>query len=484
VESVAWVSERKDVLCGFFYLLSLLAYCGLLGAVGPGESSASRGKRYAAVLLLFVCALLSKPMAVSLPVVLVLMDWVPGGRIGNARALGRVLLEKAPFVLFIVLSALFTYSAQSSGGAVVAIAEVPISSRVALAADALVTYLRELLWPVGLTPFNAAAEEVSLVSTGPLLSMSVVCALSAVALLALPRRRWPAALWAYYCVTLLPVLGLVKVGLQATADRYTYLPSLGPTFLAGLAIAKGFQRAAGAPRHRRRWLAAAVASSLVVLTTLAALTVGQIGIWRNSASLWTCAIDSFPRSGEGVGRHQGVFLGVLYRNRGIAHADRGEYDLAILDLDNAIALYPGNADFLASRGVINLRLGRLEQALADLDRALVLTPDTATTLANRGTVLRAMGHNGRALEDFTRAIALEPGNVKLYSDRAELFYRLGLLQKAVEDLDAAIRLTPQAPELYYNRAHLHRRLSEEGPASLDLRRACELGLKMACAVPP
>jgi hypothetical protein len=478
VESVAWVSERKDVLCGSFYLLALLAYCGFLRATRAGGPLGPRAARYAVVLALFSLALMSKPMAVSLPVVLVLMDWVPGERITDGRALVRVLIEKAPFAGLVVLSAFLTYSAQASGGTVVSVQEVPLSSRLAIAASALVTYLRESVWPVGLSPFNSAPDDVSLLSPGPLVSLCVVGLLSAGALLFL-RRRWPAALWAYYCATLLPVIGLVKVGLQATADRYTYLPSLGPTLLAGLAIGSA-ARTAAASRHRRAWGAVVVTAALSLTATLAILSARQIGIWRTSVSLWTCAIDVFPRT-AGTGPHQAVFEGILYRNRGMAHADRGENLLALQDLGKAIALYPSSADLRADRGIVNLRAGRMDEALADLDAALQLVPDSPTSLAYRALVLRNLGRDRPALEDYTRAIAIQPDSAELRSERAEIFYRLGFLRNAVEDLDSAIRLNPRSSELYYNRAHLRRRLSQEGPATADLTRACDLGLQAACA---
>ena len=481
VESVAWVSERKDVLCGFFSLLSILSYGKyLIVAENRLGDFSFFNKYYLVSLACFVCALLSKPMAVTIPIVLLILDWYPSGRILSLKNFTSALLEKIPFGILAIAVAVITYFAQKAGGTVVEANYIPLSSRLLVSATVPITYLGEMLWPFGLNPFNSYPQHITL-SSPYFMSLSLLTiGITAAAIFSLKRWKWFMAAWGYYCVTLLPVIGIVKVGIQATADRYTYLPSIGPTVVAGAALALVFERIDGAAQKRTMIFTTAGVAALALLCGMSLLTEKQIGIWKNSVTLWTCAIENSQRKFQGAHGHEGVFTGLLFRNRGIAYAERGEYEKALEDLDKAIRFYPNNAVLRGDRGFVNLRLGKFPEALEDLDESLRLDPNQPLNYANRGVTYHLLGKAEKALEDFNKAIALSPENFEYYNDRAEVYYDLNLLDKAISDLNICIRLNPADAVAYYNRGHLYLKISEKMRAFADLKKACDMGLEKGC----
>ncbi|MGD0283667.1 MAG: hypothetical protein ABSB95_15050, partial [Dissulfurispiraceae bacterium] len=219
VESVAWVSERKDLLCAMFFLLSVLAYTN---------------KHYLLVVFLFALALLSKPMAVSLPAVLLILDWHPFNRISSVKSFLSAFLEKLPLIALSIVSSVLTVLAQKAEGAMQPFEVTPLSSRVLVAAESLLSYLWKMVWPVNLIPYYSYPGNVSLFSAEYFLSVIIVFGITAACLIMVKKQKLWLAAWGYYVITLLPVLGIVQVGGQAMADRYTYLPSLGPFILIGL----------------------------------------------------------------------------------------------------------------------------------------------------------------------------------------------------------------------------------------------------------
>jgi hypothetical protein len=222
VESVAWISERKDVLCAFFFILSILSYAkyadGATEKSRPASPWLNRG--YLLALVFFILALMSKPMAVTLPCVLLILDWFPYERIGFTKMPRGVVMEKVPFfILGVSLSAVAVF-AQSSGEALVALRSVPLQWRFAIAAAALISYLREMLLPFNLSPFYPYPKEVSLLSFSSLGAFLAVAVITAACLWSYwkGRRKLWLAVWSFYIVTLLPVLGIVQVYLSA-GDR-------------------------------------------------------------------------------------------------------------------------------------------------------------------------------------------------------------------------------------------------------------------------
>jgi tetratricopeptide (TPR) repeat protein len=421
VETVAWVSERKSLLSACFSLASVLWY------LRPARGA------YAGAFVLFSLALLCKPMAVSLPLVLLILDWCPLGRVSSWRGLGRALLGKAPFLALAAASSLVTILAQRSGAALAGTDLIPLPARVANAAHSIVGYLGKLALPAGLVPYYPFPEGVS--PAAPAYAVPIVLVAAATALLVLSARRRPAglALWAAYLVMLLPVLGLVQVGRQAMADRYAYLPGIPVFMLAGVAAARLDRRVRRAGPGAGG--AALLVSGLLVCSLLAALTVRQTAVWRTSLSLWDYVIERST-----------VRIPEMFASRGLALAEAG----------------------------------RQEEAIADFTRAIAAAPRLAAAYAGRGDANEALGRHEAALGDYRNALALDPGSFETLNNLGVLYARLGRLDLALEQLGLAAAANPRYPAVFLNRGILYARLGQGTRAAEDFRTACGLGSAEAC----
>ncbi len=500
---MAWVSERKDVLCAFFFLLSLLFHASF------AERAPETGRRalrdaagpYALSLACFALALLSKPMAVSLPAVLLILDAFPFGRIRSRRSAAGALVEKIPFLLLAAGSSIVTVLAQRAGGALSWTEAIPLSTRLLVAAGSVAGYLGKLLFPLHLLPYYPYPAGVSLSSPRYFVPASAVLALGLAAAICARKRPMWAAAGAYYLVTLLPVIGIVQVGSQAMADRYTYLPSLGPFVVAGIGVAWGTGALSGAARRRLAGLAMA---GLVAAGALSYLTIAQIGVWRTSFTLW-----------DEVIRREPARVPFAYNNRGLAYLGKNDFDRAIADYSLAIELSPRYWAAYFNRGVALLESGRVDRAIEDFDRGLRLRPlykiyylrgmafdrkgnlDAAREDYSRaislepsfvdpyvslGVLHGRAGSFDRAMELFNRAIAIDPNHPLAYGNRGFAYGQKGEHEKALRDLDWAIRLDPADAKLLFNRGGLHLKAGEQPRALVDFRRACELGDTRGCEV--
>jgi protein O-mannosyl-transferase len=367
VESVAWASERKDLFCAFFFLLSLIVYAGYATEAADGVSRPGArflNRKYLSALGLFSLSLLSKPMAVSLPVVLLLFDWYPFKRVRSLKSFGAACVEKIPFFALALLSSVVTVFAQKTGGALKSVTKIPLSARAIVAAKSLVAYLIKMAAPVNLVPFYPYPKSSALLhSPGYILSIVIVLAITA-GCLAIARRRqlWP-AIWGYYVITLLPVLGLVQVGAQAMADRYTYLPSLGPFFLFGLAAARVYEKAVALKRRKAVAAAGLVLIAATITASLAFATIRQIGVWKNSIVFWNYVIGKDPE------------IAFAHYNLGFAYAENGRLDMAVQEYRSALRLQPDYAKAHFNLGLIYLRQGDRGRARTEFAAGLKTKPN-------------------------------------------------------------------------------------------------------------
>ena len=460
VESVAWVSERKDLLCGFFFLLSILGYLSY--------RAHSSHKSYALSLVFFGLALLSKPMAVTLPVVLLILDWYPLQRIRSFSTFRNACADKLPFLALSLVSSAATLMAQRAAGAIARPEILPLATRVLVAFKSLIAYLGKLLMPVNLLPYYSYPKDVSLLSLKYLFPVLAVAAITIGGIAEARRRPALISAWAYYVITLVPVLGIIQVGTQAMADRYTYLPSLGPFLLAGIASARGMDFAGRTGKGK--YLKAGLAGfGLMVFGALACMTFLQIGIWKDSVGLWTYVIDKDPGGSA-----------YPYNNRGELYFARGRFDRSLADFDKAIEIAPSTAAFYNNRGIVYSGMGLREQAMADYDKAVSLSPDYAAAYYNRGILFLRTGRPGRAIEDFGRTIALNPSDAKAYNNRGIARDITGSPDRAIEDFDRAIGLDPGHASSYFNRGKSYLKTGNREPALSDFRKACSLGDEEGC----
>ena len=420
VESVAWVAERKDVLS------TLLGFC----AIAAYASWARRpsAARYGLLLVLYALGLMAKPMLVTLPFALVLLDVWPlrrleleGPALAFARQLGRRLAEKSPLFALAAASSVVTFLVQRAGGAMRPSAVYPLGVRVQNAVVACAEYLRDLAWPARLAVFYPHPG-ASIPIRHVVLALALLAGVSAAAWRL--RRRLPAVLvgWLWFLGTLVPVSGLVQVGWQGRADRYTYLPSV------GLFVAVAWAGAHLATTRARRAGAAALAAG--VLLCLTSLTRAQVARWHDSETLFRHALAV---TRENFLAHNN--LGHYYNNQ-----DRPLEALA--QLEAAIQIRPGYGEAYTNLGRSQFLLGRLDEAWSSFQKALSFQPEDPVTLNNLGFTRLRQGDLAEAEAWYRKALAAAP-------DWAELHYKLGLalwLQERVVEahpqLDRAAQLDP------------------------------------------
>jgi len=428
VESVAWASERKDVLSGLFFAWTLLAYAGY-GRRGGAA-------RYTGVALLFAAALMSKPMVVTLPFVLLLLDVWPLGRWRPAgiRApesgegppavpLSRLLLEKAPLFALAAATAAITVVSQAGGGAVRALDEIPLAARIANAAVAAVAYLVDTVWPVGLAPFYphpaVVDPDASLVVPGLLAGVGLTVATAGAWILS-RRRPYVGVGWLWYLGTLVPVIGIVQVGVQSRADRYTYIPLIG----IGLGIAFGLRDLVRARPALLRPVLAGSAAALLALGTLAFL---QARHWKNTETLFEHTLrvtdDNY----------------LAHYNLGVHLGERGEHAAAVEHLEEAVRIKPDHTKAHISLGAALDALGKTDAAGERFEEAIRLDPRNALAHRNLGNVRARQRRFEEAIASYEEALRLEPGSAVTHERLATVHAARGDLARAIEHLRHAVQ---------------------------------------------
>jgi tetratricopeptide (TPR) repeat protein len=470
VESVAWVAERKDLLCGLFFLLSVLAY--IRHAAGSAAGTDNRAglphrftKHYLAALGFFILALLSKPMAVSLPVVLLILDWYPLRRIRSLGTFLNVFVEKLPFIAFSLASSVVTIMAQRAGGAMTLNEVVPLPTRVLVAAKALVVYLREMMWPADLVPFYPYPRTASPASFEYLFPLLLIAGITAACIALSGKRKVWLSTWAFYTATLVPVLGIVQVGGQAMADRYTYLPSLGPFLIMGVAAAWGSAKIF--PFQER--IFSGVLIIVLLSIPLSYLTVKQIGVWENGFVLWSYVIQKEPAEP------------LAYKYRGAYFQRKGQFDKALEDYGKAMALDPSDSQIYLNRGTVFCGVGMYKRAVAEFDKAIDLNPSYYKAYNNRAFAYGELGEIARAIADLNKAIALDASSLEAYVNLGVLYGKAGLFDKAIEYFDKSLSINRNSAEAYANRGVTYSMLGRRGDALEDFNKAIQLKQDYAAA---
>ena len=445
VESVAWVSERKDVLSAVFFLLMLGAYFRY--------TRARSVTRYLAVAVLFVAGLMSKPMLVSAPVILLLLDYWPlrrfeqlsltkerakAAKSGDQRRVRRDLfLEKVPLLAIAAGSCVITFILQKR--ATGAIPPLPFLWRIENAVVTYVIYVWETLWPARLAVFYPHPND-TLTIWEILLAIGLLLAMTIAAIVF--RRKGPYLFvgWFWYVGMLLPVIGLVQVGEQGHADRYTYLPHIGLFVLAVWLVAD----VTAASQRRSR---VAVASAVIIIVALGWASFIQASYWRNSETLWTHALAVTSNND------------VAHNNLGYLCADRGELDKAISHFETALRIRSSKRDPHYSVGSafvqVNLadalsRKGQPDEAIVHYDEAIKSQPNYADAYYNRGNILFAEGRVEEAMADWEKTLQIRPNDADAHTCLGNALLRRGSLKEAVAQYENAIALAPEDPHSRIN----------------------------------
>jgi tetratricopeptide (TPR) repeat protein len=417
VESVAWIAERKDVLSAFFFMLTLVAYLYYTRSPSVG--------RYLTVALAVVLGLMSKPMLVTLPFVLLLLDYWPLGRFKARRSNTRrrvlqLVLEKIPLIALSAVSSIVTFLAQR--GAIGWTEQLPVSARISNALVAYVVYIRQMFWPAGLAVFYPHPEsrlpvwEISL-------ALIVLVGITAAAFVFRKQAPYFVTGWLWYLGMLVPVIGLVQVGWQGHADRYTYLPQIGLYIAVTWAVADLIR----SWRFQRMALGVA---ALIVVSALSWRGWLQTSYWRDSETLFTHALAVTSNND------------VALNNLGIIFLDKGQLDDAISKLEAAIDLRPENAPAHDNLAKALLKKGQVAEAMVHYRKFLELEPENVEARNTLGTALIQQGHVREALDQWQEALALQPENGNAASNLAWVFATCP--EDSIRDGTRAVELAEKA----------------------------------------
>ncbi len=423
VESVAWVAERKDVLSAFFCFLTLLLYADYVVKRKP--------ILYVAVLVFFVLGLMSKPMLVTLPIVMLLIDFWPLGRYRRddqeqglrqlIRKNALILKEKIPFFACSLFSGIVTIYAQHTGGATQTFDELPFMLRTENALVAYVKYIIKTLWPSDLAvlyPIPPSFPPWQIVG-----SLLVLLFISAAAIYFGRRYPYFPVGWFWFLITLLPVIGLLQVGVQAMADRYSYLPVIGLFIMAAWGIPdllRGLQQ-------RERILALLAG---IVIAISAVLTWHQLGYWRDSISLYRHAL------------HVTTGNGVIHNNLGDALSNKGDKDGAIEEFRESLRINPNNAEAHNNLGSILLLKGNSDVAIIEFREALRILPNHAAAHNNLGLALDKNGNLDAAIPEYQEALRINPIYAHAHINLGFALDSKGFTDAAIREYQEALRINP------------------------------------------
>ncbi len=425
VESVAWIAERKDVLSTFFGLWALCAYALYSEKRNP--------IRYAAVVLFFAMSLMAKAMWVTFPFVLLLIDYWPlkrfeaaPGKHDDLRSrISRAVLEKIPLLGLTIASSVVTVIAQSRGGAVASSEHTTLLYRLANAIDAYTQYLGMFLVPRGMAAFYPhPGTSISLPKVA--VEAVVLLAISLVVLRMWKSRPYAFVGWAWYLGTLVPVVGILQVGSQAYADRYTYLPTIGLSFaLVWLAC----------DAARRLKVAQPVLTGLAVAIALvcAVLTWVQSGYWRNDETLWRHAVEVTDNNYRAYAN-----LGHALRRTGTTEGAAE----AIANYVKAVELFPNNPRTFVGLGMALEVLGRTNEAAEAYQKAIAIDETHANAFVNLGALSVKLGQNDEALRLLEHGLSLDPRNAEGHNNLGAIYAMRGDFPQAIRHFQEAVRLRP------------------------------------------
>jgi tetratricopeptide (TPR) repeat protein len=526
VESVAWIAERKDVLSAFFWMLTLGAYSYYVE---------NRGfRRYFFVLLFFILGLMAKSMLITIPFVLLLLDYWPLQRFEEIKPERKVqpevlkstpsdkskkkskkknavaaketlevkkpavpeykwsliyplLWEKVPLFVLTILFSIITYIAELKKGAVHS-ELFPLGVRIGNAFISYITYIGKMIWPSNLAVFYPYPK--LLVPWQVLGSVFLFITITLVVIWRAKRSPYLATGWLWYIGTLVPVIGIVQVGGFAMADRYTYIPLIGLFIM----VAWGVPDLLKKWKYRKEIL---LALSALGILCLSIITWTQVGYWQNNFTLYDHTLkvtddNCFIYNCRGsVYKNLGNYTQAMedynkaieikpdyahaFNNRGNTYGILGNYTQAVEDLTRAIEIKPDLVEAYFNRGIAYNGLGNYRKAIEDYSEAISLKADSSESYYVRGTLYGKQGQYQLALEDFNKAIRLNPDYIKVYNNRGNVYSMMGIYQKALEDFNEAIRLKSDYVDAYYNRARVYLNHGDKISGCRDARKACELG---------
>lgn len=484
VESVAWVAERKDVLYSFFYLAAICSYIFYL------KKEKGNWKFYALTFLLFIFAVLSKAMAVSLPVVLVAIDYFLDRKISL-----KTILEKVPFLLLSLVFGYIAMDAQKEISAMTDIAHYNFFDQFLFASYALITYIWKLFLPIGLSCFYNYPVKVE--GMYPIIFYIAPILVLALGFLIYRSQKLGKDVlfgFAFFMITIALVLQIIPVGAAIIADRYTYLPYIGLFFI----LARGINDLLENKKEKLKAFRVPAIVALVVFVLMSCfLTFQRTKVWKSTLSLWNDAIEKYDKAPLSFNCRGGVYYfnedydkamvdfsraielkrdyADAYYNRGLVFNNWGKYKEAIQDYSASIQHRKQFASVYYYRGNAYYNLGKYDSAITDFNTAIELKYASPNGYYNRGLVYYNQGKHEAAINDFTSTLQMDPRFSLAYSHRGMSNYFLGKYEEAIQDQTFAIQYNPSFAEAYHNRAGTYFQIKKYQPALDDALKAKQLG---------
>ncbi|MFC1677818.1 tetratricopeptide repeat protein [Planctomycetota bacterium] len=415
VESVAWVAERKDLLSTFFWLSTTIAYVRY--------TKKSRVACYILVLILFGLGLMAKPMLVTLPFVLLLLDYWPLERFGKKNTL-RLIVEKIPLIAITIGSSVITFIVQRAGGAMANMQKYDMQTRLGNAAVSYVTYIVKMFYPTRLAVLYPHPGN-SLSMTKVLLCVVVLVLLTFVFLYLARRKKYFAVGWLWYLGTLVPVIGIVQVGVQSHSDRYTYITLTGLFIIIAFAVLEFTMKLP----YRKTILSLAV---VLILGSCAFGTSVQLRHWKNSMTLFSHTLDITSNNF------------IMLNNYANLLGDVGQNELAIEHFNKALKLRPNDVEIHTNLANALAKVGKTEDAVKHFERALKLKPNFGEGHYNFALLLSRTGQTEAAIRHYRRAIELDRYNVDALNNLAWILYQQGQFERAAEYFGKAIEVKPDS----------------------------------------
>jgi Flp pilus assembly protein TadD len=456
VESVAWISERKDVLSTLFWMLTLFAYVSYV--------KRPAAIRYLVTITIFVIGLMAKPMLITLPFVLLLLDYWPLNRFDSQpaktsdrqpcklasipdrrRILYQIIIEKIPFLVFAVVFSIITFLTQQASGSIVDIKTIPLTDRVGNAFLSYATYMGKMFWPQNLAahyPFNAVGS----VTLWQFMLCALLLLVISIFVIRFGRtKKYLPVGWFWFVGTLIPVIGLVQFTGSSHADRFTYIPYIGLFIMI----------AWGLPELLSKWAQRKIAlgmAAAVVLTAMGIRASAQVGYWSNSITLFSHAIAVTQNNA------------LAYYNLGVAYQNVGRHQDAIEAYQQAIRIKPDYAEAHCNLGGTYGELGRHQDAVEACKQAIRIKPDYAKAYYNLGVACHNLGRHQDAIEAYQQAIRNKPDYAEAYNNLGAAYHSLGRYQDAIKAYKQAIRIKPGYAEAHYNLGDAYLLSGDKGSA--------------------
>lgn len=432
VESIAWASERKDVLCAFFVLPCYISYLFYASSLKKGQKAAF----YALVFLLFLMSLLSKPMAITAPIIFLLLDIFPLNRLKfhgkriTWPALAMIFSEKIPFFILSIVSGLITMNAQAN--AKVPLNLISLPDRILNGLHSVIFYIKNIALPFKLVPYYPFPQDISIFALRYLISVFIITAITIFCILMLKKKKgfWFVA-WSSYLVALAPVIGIIQVGDQAAADRYAYLPTISIFMLAGIGVGQLYKKIF-IKRDNPVIKSLFIITLIFICLGMGALSFKQTRVWKNSETLWGYVIKNFPDK---------VFK--AHCNLGIVYSDKGLIDQAVIQYKKSIKLNPGSGKTYNNLGLAYLHSDRVKDAIKAFETALSLSPELISIHNNLGSAYFKEGMIDKAITEWDITLKYNPDIAETHNNLGVSYFQKGMMKRAEDEFKKTINIAPE-----------------------------------------